>query len=378
MKYIFLIVTVLSVNLLALAQKDDLDKGLYATIKTNKGEIFLQLYPEKAPITVANFVGLAEGDLEVFDSIEHKEPYFDGIVFHRVISDFMIQGGDPTGTGSGGPGYKFYDEADNGLEHGKGALSMANAGPNTNGSQFFITHLPTPHLNGRHTVFGQVLEGQDVVDKIAQGDTMLDVNITRVGLIYKWFYNPTKQFKKHYKKKTKAIAKAKEEKEKAEEERKKKEAELKEKYAEEEKLRLENAKKMTPEEYNKFFFEAMKKVDKKAQQTESGLVYVVDKKGKGPVPTKGDLVELHYTGKFVYGVKFDSSIDRGQPLKFGYKEMSLIKGFDEGIGLIGEGGKVTLYIPYHLAYGSRGRPPHIPPYSDLIFEIELLSVKIED
>ena len=139
----------------------DPNKTCRATIKTNRGTIELELYPEHAPKTVNNFVFLA------------NQGFYDGIPFHRVISDFMIQGGDPTGTGAGGPGYRFEDELNkNPLTHEKGVISMANAGPNTNGSQFFITHLPQPHLNGNHTVFGKVVAGQDIVDATRQGDTM--------------------------------------------------------------------------------------------------------------------------------------------------------------------------------------------------------------
>ncbi|MBD3278530.1 MAG: peptidylprolyl isomerase [Candidatus Aegiribacteria sp.] len=144
----------------------DTDRTYRVTIETDRGDIELELYPEYAPKTVNNFVFLAE------------EGFYDGVTFHRVISDFMIQGGDPTGTGRGGPGYKFQDEFQgNPLKHEKGVISMANAGPNTNGSQFFITHGPQPHLDGRHTVFGKVLEGQDVVDSIVQGDKMLKVTV---------------------------------------------------------------------------------------------------------------------------------------------------------------------------------------------------------
>ena len=361
MRYILLIIGMLSITLQGYTQKEDLKKGIYASIQTNKGEIFIELYPEEAPLTVANFVGLAEGDLEVFDSIEHNEPYFDGIIFHRVISDFMIQGGDPTGTGSGGPGYKFFDEADNGLKHTKGALSMANAGPNTNGSQFFITHLPTPHLNGKHTVFGQVLEGQDVVDNIVQGDSMVHVEIIRKGLKYKWCYNPSKKFRKAYEPKQ----------EKIEEERLRLE-----KLKAKDTKRLVEAKSKSQNDYMEYFLGLVQEIDKESKQTSSGLVYSIEDIGDtSKIPQKGDLVSLHYTGTFIFGKEFDSSKKRGKPLKFGYKEMSLIKGFDEGIGMIGEGGKVTLYIPYFLAYGKNGRPPQIPPYSDLIFEIELLEVK---
>jgi len=144
----------------------DTDKNYKISMKTTKGEIVLELYPEHAPKTVNNFVFLS------------NQGYYDGISFHRVISDFMIQGGDPTGSGSGGPGYKFGDEfAGNPLTH-ECVISMANAGPNTNGSQFFITHSPQPHLNGKHTVFGKVITGQDVVDKIQQGDKMEKVTVS--------------------------------------------------------------------------------------------------------------------------------------------------------------------------------------------------------
>ena len=145
----------------------DTDKKYTVTIETNKGTMELELYPQYAPKTVNNFVFLS------------RQGYYDGVTFHRVISNFMIQGGDPEGTGRGGPGYKFGDEfADNPLKHERGVLSMANAGPNTNGSQFFITHSPQPHLNGRHTVFGKVVSGLDVVDAIRQGDVMDKVTIT--------------------------------------------------------------------------------------------------------------------------------------------------------------------------------------------------------
>lgn len=147
----------------------DETKTYQVTMETSAGTIELELYPEHAPKTVNNFVFLA------------KEGYYDGLTFHRVISDFMIQGGDPTGTGRGGPGYKFEDETrGNPLKHDTGVISMANAGPNTNGSQFFITHSPQPHLNGRHTVFGKVTKGQDVVDAIRQGDKMSKVTVTEV------------------------------------------------------------------------------------------------------------------------------------------------------------------------------------------------------
>ena len=149
------------------AMQIDPEKGYRATIETDRGTIELDLYPQYAPKTVNNFAFLA------------GEGFYDGVTFHRVIDNFMIQGGDPAGTGGGGPGYRFEDETrGNPLRHETGVISMANAGPNTNGSQFFITHAPQPHLDGKHTVFGKVVEGQDVVNAIRQGDQMTQVEVT--------------------------------------------------------------------------------------------------------------------------------------------------------------------------------------------------------
>jgi peptidyl-prolyl cis-trans isomerase B (cyclophilin B) len=148
------------------AMQIDAAKNYSVSIETNRGTIELELYPQHAPQTVNNFVFLA------------GQGFYDGVKFHRVIADFMIQTGDPTGTGRGGPGYRFADECKgNPLKHERGVISMANAGPNTNGSQFFITHVPTPHLNGKHTVFGKVTKGTDVVDAIEQGDVMVSVKV---------------------------------------------------------------------------------------------------------------------------------------------------------------------------------------------------------
>jgi peptidyl-prolyl cis-trans isomerase A (cyclophilin A) len=168
-----------------------LPEGLYAEMQTSRGTILLVLEHEKAPITVANFAGLAEGRIKNHSKPEGA-PFYDGITFHRVIPDFMIQGGDPDGSGRGGPGYKFKDEFHPSLLHnGAGILSMANAGPGSNGSQFFITHIPTPWLDGKHTVFGRVVEGQDVVDSIGQGDKINSLKIVRNGDSVK-DYDPSK------------------------------------------------------------------------------------------------------------------------------------------------------------------------------------------
>lgn len=343
------------------SEKVKFSKGLYAIITTAHGDITLSLLDEEAPLTVANFVGLAEGKLTVFDSIKIKKPFYDGITFHRVIANFMIQGGDPDGNGRGGPGYRFFDETDNGVKHDSpGVLSMANAGPNTNGSQFFITHLPTPHLNGKHTVFGKVIQGQDVVDKIKQGDVIEKVKIKRKGFRYRFFYNPSKVFKTVYEERSV----------KAEQERQRLA-----KLEAQNNVRLVEAKARSKEEYKSYFLEIIQADYPKAQQTSSGLVYVIDEKGSGPIAEKGDGVELHYTGTLVYGAKFDSSLDRGAPLQFEYLVMGLIPGFNEGIALAPEGSKLKLFIPYFLGYGEQGRMPNIPPYADLIFDIELLTIK---
>ncbi|MEC7567664.1 MAG: peptidylprolyl isomerase, partial [Bacteroidota bacterium] len=180
MKIIHIFTAIIVLTILSCSPK--LEDGIYAKVNTNKGEIQLQLTYDQTPVTVANFVSLAEGTNTQVDSIYSGKPYYDGLTFHRVIQDFMIQGGDPTGTGQGGPGYRFDDEIVPELKHdGPGVLSMANAGPGTNGSQFFITHKETPWLDGKHTVFGRVTEGQSVVDSIAQNDTIIGVTIIRKG-----------------------------------------------------------------------------------------------------------------------------------------------------------------------------------------------------
>ena len=161
----------------------ELENGIFAEIQTNKGNIILKLESEKAPVTVANFVSLSEGTNPMVEANFKNKKYYDGLVFHRVIEDFMIQGGDPTASGSGGPGYRFDDEITDLVHDGPGILSMANAGPGTNGSQFFITHKATPHLDGKHTVFGKVVDATDqaVVNAIVKGDKIISVTINRKG-----------------------------------------------------------------------------------------------------------------------------------------------------------------------------------------------------
>jgi len=299
-------------------------------------------------MTVGNFVGLAEGNFKVGDK-SFSKPFFDGLIFHRVIADFMIQGGDPQGTGMGDPGYKFYDEIDPTLKHiGPGILSMANSGPNTNGSQFFITHKATPWLDGKHTVFGHVISGQDVVNAIAQNDTMRKVEIIRVGReANKW--NAQAAFDQVY-----LAKKAQDELEQAE---------------------LSKIAAMSQDDYKVFMYNEVKKNYPNAQQSATGLVYVILDNGKSNEVKEGKKVSLHYTGTLRRGgKKFDSSKDRNAPLEFEYKVQRMIPGFEEGITYIKEGGKILLFIPYYNAYGKQGRPGSIPAYADLVFEIELLQV----
>jgi cyclophilin family peptidyl-prolyl cis-trans isomerase len=321
-------------------------EGIYAEINTSKGKIICLLEHKKTPLTVANFVGLAEGNMTV-NGISKNKPFYDGLKFHRVIKDFMIQGGCPLGNGSGDPGYKFEDEIVEDLRHsGPGILSMANSGPNTNGSQFFITHKETPWLDGKHTVFGHVVEGQAVVDAIEQNDVINSIKIIRVGEDAKnWSAQRTFD----------GVNEA--------------------KLAEIARLKMEEEKKR--KEYISNFYDQVKKKEKKAQLSPSGLVYVVKKKGKDFTnlgAKKGSKVSLHYTGSlFSDGTKFDSSKDRKEPFTFNYIETPLIPGFTEGIALVGPKGKVKLYIPYFLAYGERSAGK-IPANSDLVFDLEILSI----
>ncbi|MBX2947733.1 MAG: peptidylprolyl isomerase [Crocinitomicaceae bacterium] len=353
LRTIGLLMSVMTIGTALYAQKNaapKLEDGIYAEFTTKKGTITLKLEDEKTPMTVANFVGLIEGNFTFQDSIKITKPYYDGLKFHRVIANFMIQGGDPEGTGMGGPGYKFYDETRPDLRHDKpGILSMANSGPATNGSQFFITHKETPWLDGKHTVFGQVISGQEVVDKIAQDDVMETVKIIRVGKNAKKF-DATKVFNAEYSRISEEY---------------KKEAE-----------EIERIAKMSQEEYRNFMYQEVLKKYPNAKQSTSGLVYVIENEGEGLAIEKGAPVSLHYSGTFRRdGDKFDSSYDRGQPMDFQYQVNRMIPGFEEGIALLKKGGKAKLIIPYYQAYGPNGRPGAIPPYADLVFDIEIVDVK---
>ncbi len=307
--------------------------GLYAKLNTSKGTILIALEFKKTPGTVGNFVALAEGDLE--NSVKPQgTPYYDGLKFHRVIPDFKIQGGCPQGSGTGNPGYKFDDEFHPELKHDTpGILSMANAGPGTNGSQFFITHIETPWLDNKHTVFGKVQEGQDVVDMIAQEDVINTLEILRVG-------NEAEQFN--------AI-----------------EAFRTFEGSREQRLVEENAEKEA----------LLDKVAAGFESTESGLRYQIIQKGTGEMDVKGKTVSVHYKGQLLDGTVFDSSYKRNQPIDFPLGMGQVIPGWDEGISLLHVGDKARFVIPSDLAYGSAGAGGVIPPNAILIFDVELMGVK---
>ena len=310
---------------------DALPDGLYAEIATNRGTIVCRLDFEKAPMTVSNFVGLAEGALKAGRPAGTR--FYDGLTFHRVVKDFMIQGGDPKGDGTGGPGYEFPNETSPDLLHdGPGVLSMANSGPDTNGSQFFITHKAAPWLDGGYSVFGRVVQGQTVVDSIKQGDGMKSVKIIRVGKAAKAFVVTQASFDS-------LVAKGK--------------AGLAEKAK-----RVKDEARAT-----------IMKQWPKLTTTKSGLMFQVLKVGSGAKPAQGAEVTVNYVGKFLDGKVFDASA-QGSPAKF--KIGQVIEGWNEALRDMKKGEKRLLVIPPELAYGERGYPGAIPPNSFLVFEVELL------
>ena len=332
---------------------DGIDKdAIVAEVKTSKGSFLIDLEFEKVPMTVANFMGLAEGAIEN-DKKGAGVPYFDGLIFHRVIKDFMIQGGCPLGNGSGNPGYAFPDEFHPELKHvGPGILSMANSGPNTNGSQFFITHKATPWLDNKHSVFGKVVGGMDVIDLIAnvekgEQDRPTEILVMETVIIYRKG-SSAKDFDAAsiFKTKVAETNKATEEKRKA---------------------KMANLKNE--------FSNAIETYAKGAEVTESGLGVLIREKGTGPEVKKGQTVSIHYTGKFLDGKEFDSSLKRNEPLVVPIGMRKVIQGWDEGIPMFNVGGKGTLVVPYSMGYGEKGYPGVIPPFSTLIFDIEVISVK---
>ncbi len=342
-------------------------EGIFATIFTNKGDITVQLDYQKTPITVANFIALAEGKNTFVTNEKLKgKPFYDGLKFHRVINDFMIQTGDPQGSGAGGTGYAFKDEFTD-LKFDKGGiLAMANSGPATNSSQFFITHKDTPWLNGKHTIFGHVTEGMQIVNSIVQGDVITKVSISRKGAAAKYFDAP-KVFANYYGNKADDA---------------KKQAAL-----EEETKRIETKKYAGVVASKKAFFETTRA---NATTTASGLTYKITQKGSGIKPVDGSTFYFHYAGYFEDGSLFDSSYeevnkaygkyDANRAAQNGYqafpfeagKKDGMIRGFLEGLSLMSYGDKALLFIPSNLAYGERGAGGVIPPNATLIFELEML------
>ena len=332
------------------ANAQNLGDGLFAHIKTSRGDIIVRLEYERAPLTVCNFVALAEGKMNVTGG----KRYYDGLVFHRVISvangdgsDFMIQGGCPDGNGRGGPGYRFPDEIDPELRHNRpGVLSMANAGPGTNGSQFFITIVPTPHLDGRHTVFGFVVQGQEIVNATRQGDKIEQIRIIRNGESANAFKADQENFNSLLSNLNAAEAqRAAEAAERAQVQR----------QADIEKVNTEYAN---------------------AQVTRSGIRYTIQRQGSGNKPSAGSTVRVHYTGKLLNGTVFDSSIQRGEPLEFPAGRGRVIQGWDEMVLDMRVGERRTVVIPPELAYGDQEVGGGlIPANSFLIFEMELVSFR---
>ncbi len=343
----------------------DLGDGVYAEFVTNKGTFVAKLYNEAAPLTVSNFVALAEGTHGMIDSTYKGKRFYDGLTFHRVIKDFMIQGGDPKGDGTGNPGYAFPDEIVDTLQfEGKGLLAMANSGPATNGSQFFITLKETPWLNGRHTIFGEIVEGQDVVDAIGMVETekpgdkpVSPVIIEKLNIINK--------------------------------------GKVKVPYFTEEMAKIENEKREKEERIEKVAAAKAKELEEmraNADSLPSGLKIFFNKKGEGTQPKEGDRILMNYAGYLTNGQLFDSNVFEnaekyemvdnmrqaaGQyvpvPTEFS-KNAQLIPGFREGLLNMKVGDKTTLFIPSHLAYGNRGIPGVIPPDSELVFELEIVDI----
>jgi len=369
MKKLSLLILILSLGFVSCQNEyPDLEDGVYAEFITNKGTFVAKLNHEETPLTVSNFVDLAEGNNEMVDSVYKGKKFYNGISFHRIIKDFMIQGGDPMGTGSGSPGYTFPDEFVDSLSHSKkGILSMANSGPATNGSQFFITLKETPWLDGKHTVFGEIVLGQALIDTIGMvettkpGDkpvspvTITELNILRIGNVNLASFTEGMEI-------------------------------VEKKIQEKEALTLKVAGETA---------EVLAAQKEQAEELPSGLKILYTQKGDGVKPAEGSKILMNYAGYLENGTLFDSNLesvarkydvydhrraDGGgyAPMPSDYsKEARLIPGFREGLLAMSIGDKATIFIPAHLAYGERGIPNVIPPNSDLVFELELVGMATE-
>ncbi len=314
------------------AQSGQLPDGLYAEIKTERGTIVVSLEFEKEPMTVSNFVGLAEGTLKANGATGRK--FYDGLTFHRVDKGFVIQGGDPQGDGTGGPGYEFPNETRADLKHdAPGVVAMANSGPDTNGSQFYITMKPADWLDGGYNIFGHVVQGMDVVRAIKQGDHMASVRILRLGPAAGAFTVTQKGFDALVAKAAAATAEG----------RKKERSDA-----------LAIIARTWP----------------KLTTTKSGLMFEVLKKGSGGSPGPTSRVSVNYTGMLLNGRVFDSTAARGTPATFPVNRV--IPGWSEALAAMHRGEKQRLVIPPELGYGHEGYPGVIPPDSFLVFEVELI------
>jgi len=312
-----------------------LDDGLFARISTTRGDIVVLLEHERTPLTVCNFVALAEGRM----TSAGNRPFFDGLTFHRVIDNFMIQGGCPQGTGMGGPGYRFPDEIDPALRHdGPGVLSMANSGPGTNGSQFFITHVATPWLDDRHTVFGRVVQGQDVVNAIRQGDRIDRVTIIRNGAGANAFRADQETFDALLRNAGAANA-----------------------------ARIQVQREAD--------IALMEQRYPNASVSPSGLRWIVDRAGTGPRPAPGSTAVVNIRGRSLAGRYFHDSNLTGGSEELPVGTGAIIPGLDEAIMAMNTGEIRTVILPPELAFADRGVGDVVPPNSFLVFVIELVRVQ---
>ena len=373
-KKICLLLTTLSLCLTSCKDEyKDLKDGLYAEIVTSKGTIIAELDYQKVPVMVANFVTLAEGKNQFVSKELKGKPFFDGLKFHRVISktngdaeDFMIQTGDPLGNGSGDAGYKCSDQITD-LTHDKpGILSMANSGPNTNSSQFFITLVPTPWLDGKHTVFGTVIneEGMKVAHSIVKNDDLIKITIIRKGEAVKKF-DAVKVFNDYFK---------------TEAENQKKQAALSAQ------MKMEYDSKYKPVKERKVAY--LSTLKKAATKTPSGFQYNVILKSTKDKPKEGQTVYIEYSGFLEDGTLFDTSnpevakqfgvFNEDRARENGYSALpyimgsnKMIPGFIEGLSKMKMGEKAVFFIPSNLGYGEQGAGNVIPPNTNLIFEVEV-------
>ncbi|SHI33208.1 peptidylprolyl isomerase [Algibacter luteus] len=367
--YNVLILALLFIFLTACEEKrKDLEDGIYAEFVTNKGNMMAKLTYEKTPVTVANFVSLAEGTNTLVKDPYKKKAYFNGTIFHRIIENSIIQGGDPTGKGPGNPGYKFKDEFHPDLKHDKkGILSMANYGPKTNGSQFFITDVPRPKLDNKHSVFGELVTGFDVLDSISAVKTdkndrplkevvIKEVNILRIGKSAQKF-NAPKIFENHFI----------------------------------EEQRLEKQKKAKAEALLKATFKRFENQKTKAKTLDSGLYYYVSKQGEGEKLHENAQALVHYTvytenGEFIKTSKLELAkalnvVDKNGTETKKYQpiiadigpDAQMIPGFKEGLQQLHVGDQATLFIPYHLGFGEAGGNT-VPGKTNIIFEVEVLKL----